>query len=83
MRFQEPTKWELFLDGFHVFMYAWECYDDEDYRAFWEALSSGWYAVSRIREPEILLLGQCKQRLSLGNGVGSSLGHFSNWNKGT
>ena len=43
MRFQEPTKWELFLDGFHNFLYAWECYDAEEYREFWEALSSGWY----------------------------------------
>ena len=42
MRFQEPTKLELFLDGFHDFLYAWECYDDEDYREFWTALSSGW-----------------------------------------
>ena len=42
MRFHEPTKWELFLDGFHDFLYAWECYDDEDYRDFWESLSNGW-----------------------------------------
>ena len=35
MRFQEPTKWELFLDGFHDFLYAWDCYDDGDYRD-WE-----------------------------------------------
>ena len=42
MRFQEPTKWELFLDGFDNFLYAWECYDDEDYRDFWESLSNGW-----------------------------------------
>ena len=43
MRFENPTKLELFLEGFHDFLYAWECYDDGDYREFWEALSSGWY----------------------------------------
>ena len=43
MRFEEPTRWELFLDGFHDFWYAWDCYVDGDYREFWEALSSGWY----------------------------------------
>jgi len=46
MRFEEPTKWELFLEGFHDFLYAWECYVDGDqwgYGEFWEALSSGWY----------------------------------------
>jgi hypothetical protein len=45
MRFNEPTKWELFLDGFHNFLYAWECYDDEDYRWFWEALNLGFYTM--------------------------------------
>jgi hypothetical protein len=43
VRFEEPTKWELFLDGFHDFWYAWDCYVSSDYREFWEALSSGWY----------------------------------------
>ena len=43
MRFEEPTKWELFLDGFHDFMYALDCYISGDHREFWEALSSGWY----------------------------------------
>ena len=44
MRFEEPTKWELFLDGFHNFWYAWDCYlCVEIYRNdFWEALSAGW-----------------------------------------
>ena len=46
MNFKEPTKWELFLEGFHDFWYAWDCYNDGDewgYGEFWEALSSGWY----------------------------------------
>jgi len=43
VRFEEPTKWELFLDGFHDFWYAWDCYVSGDFREFWEALSSGWY----------------------------------------
>ena len=46
MRFENPTKLELFLDGFHDFLYAWDCYiagDEYGYGEFWEALSSGWY----------------------------------------
>lgn len=43
MRFEEPTKWELFLDGFHDFWYAWDCYVSGDFDEFWEALCSGWY----------------------------------------
>ena len=45
MRFQEPTKWELFLEGFHDFWYALESYDTIEHFPddFWEALSSGWY----------------------------------------
>ena len=43
MRFEEPTKLELFLDGFHDFWYAWDCYVSGDFSEFWEALSSGWY----------------------------------------
>ena len=44
MRFQEPTKWELFLDGFHNFWYAWDSYDTIEHfpQDFWEALSYGW-----------------------------------------
>ena len=40
MRFQEPTKWELFLEGFEDFLYALDCYGTDE---FWEATSSGWY----------------------------------------
>ena len=45
MRFQEPTKWEIFLDGFHNFWYALDSYDTIEHfpQDFWEALSSGWY----------------------------------------
>jgi hypothetical protein len=46
MRFEEPTRLELFLDGFHDFWYALDCYNDGHkwgYGEFWEALSSGWY----------------------------------------
>jgi hypothetical protein len=45
MRFQEPTKWELFLDGFRNVLYILDCYDDGDewgYGEFWESLSIGW-----------------------------------------
>jgi hypothetical protein len=46
VRFQEPTKWELFLDGFHNILYILDCYNDGDewgYGEFWESLSIGWY----------------------------------------
>ncbi len=46
MRFQEPTKWELFLDGFCNILCILDCYDDGDewgYGEFWESLSIGWY----------------------------------------
>ena len=46
MRFEEPTKWELFLDGFRNILYILDCYDDGDvwgYDEFWESLSIGWY----------------------------------------
>ena len=46
MRFENPTKWELFLDGFHNFWNCLDCYNDGDtwgYDEFWEGLSLGWY----------------------------------------
>ena len=46
MRFENPTKWELFLDGFHNFWNCLDCYNDGDdwgYGNFWEGLSLGWY----------------------------------------
>ena len=46
MRFEEPTKWELFLDGFRNVLYILDCYDDGDewgYGEFWESLSIGWF----------------------------------------
>jgi len=45
MRFEEPTKWELFLDGFRNVSYILDCYNDGDewgYGEFFEALSIGW-----------------------------------------
>ena len=45
MRFEEPTKWQDFLDGFRNVLYILDCYDDGDewgYREFWESLSIGW-----------------------------------------
>ena len=30
MRFENPTKWELFLDGFHNFWNCLDCYNDGD-----------------------------------------------------
>lgn len=47
MRFQTPTKIEVFLDGFRNFLTALECYDEmNDYEysriEFWEILSLGW-----------------------------------------
>jgi hypothetical protein len=46
MRFENPTKLELFLDGFHNFWNCLDCYNDGDdwgYDEFWEGLSLGWY----------------------------------------
>ena len=46
MRFEEPTKWEIFLDGFHNFWNCLDCYNDGDtwgYDEFWEGLNLGWY----------------------------------------
>jgi hypothetical protein len=45
MRFEEPTKLELFLDGFRNVLYILDCYDDGDvwgYDEFWESLNIGW-----------------------------------------
>ena len=39
MRFQEPTKWEDFLDGFGNILYILDCYGTQE---VWEALSYGW-----------------------------------------
>jgi len=38
MRFENPTKWELFLDGFHNFWYALDSYDTIEHFPddFWE-----------------------------------------------
>lgn len=46
MRFEEPTKWEYFLDGFRNIYCIIDCYNDGDewgYGEFWESLSIGWY----------------------------------------
>ena len=46
MRFEEPTKWEIFLDGFYNFWNCLDCYNDGDdwgYDEFWEGLNLGWY----------------------------------------
>jgi hypothetical protein len=46
VRFEEPTKLELFLDGFRNVLYILDCYNDGDewgYDEFWESLSIGWY----------------------------------------
>ena len=48
MRFENPTKWEIFLDGFHNFWNCLDCYNDGDewgYDEFWEGLSLGWYMM--------------------------------------
>ena len=45
MRFQTPTKLEVFLDGFCNFITALDCYgEDTKYSRieFWEVLSDGW-----------------------------------------
>ena len=45
MRFEEPTKLELFLDGFRNILCIIDCYNDGDewgYDEFWESLSIGW-----------------------------------------
>jgi hypothetical protein len=46
VRFENPTKLELFLDGFRNVLYILDCYNDGDvwgYDEFWESLSIGWY----------------------------------------
>ena len=46
MRFENPTKLEIFLDGFHNFWNCLDCYNDGDtwgYDEFWEGLNLGWY----------------------------------------
>jgi len=48
VRFEEPTRWELFLDGFRNFWNCLDCYNDGDdwgYDDFWEALSYGWMQI--------------------------------------
>ena len=48
MRFENPTKLEIFLDGFHNFWNCLDCYNDGDtwgYDEFWEGLSLGWYMM--------------------------------------
>ena len=47
MRFQTPTKLEVFLDGFRNFLTALEYYNEMNvYKSsrieFWEVLSMGW-----------------------------------------
>jgi len=46
MRFEKPTKLELFLDGFSNILCIIDCYNDGDewgYDEFWESLSIGWF----------------------------------------
>jgi hypothetical protein len=46
VRLEEPTKWELFLDGFRNIYCIIDCYNDGDewgYDEFWESLSIGWF----------------------------------------
>jgi hypothetical protein len=46
VRFENPTKWEYFLDGFRNIYCIIDCYNDGDewgYGEFWESLSIGWY----------------------------------------
>ena len=46
MRFENPTKLEIFLDGFYNFWNCLDCYNDGDtwgYDEFWESLNLGWY----------------------------------------
>jgi hypothetical protein len=46
VRFEEPTKLELFLDGFRNILCILDCYNDGDewgYGEFWESLSIGWF----------------------------------------
>jgi hypothetical protein len=48
VRFENPTKLEIFLDGFHNFWNCLDCYNDGDtwgYDEFWEGLNLGWYMM--------------------------------------
>jgi len=45
VRFENPTKLELFLDGFRNILCILDCYNDGDewgYGEFWESLNIGW-----------------------------------------
>jgi len=46
MRFQEPTKWEDFLDGFYNFWNCLDAYNNDSYwgrKEFWEWINLGFY----------------------------------------
>ena len=45
MRFENPTKWEIFLDGFRNVLYILDCYETVEHFPddFWESLSIGWF----------------------------------------
>ena len=46
MRFEESTKWEDFLDGFHNFWSCLDAYGDNSYwgyKEFWEWINLGYY----------------------------------------
>jgi len=44
VRFNKPTKWEYFVDGFRNILYILDCYETAEHFPddFWEALSYGW-----------------------------------------
>ena len=48
MRFENPTKWEIFLDGFRNSWNCLDCYNDGDtwgYDEVWEGLNLGFYMM--------------------------------------
>jgi hypothetical protein len=71
MRFEEPTKWEYFLDGFRNILYILDCYNDGDewgYDEFWESLSIGWYRteIFPYDDPFQIHIPSPERRLRLG-----------------
>ena len=76
MRFQTPTKLELFLDGFRDFVAAWECYTYDAFvcqkfvrEEFWQTLSRGWMDeyIYPYDDPYNRTISQ-ERKLRLGNG---------------
>jgi len=70
MRFEEPTKWEYFLDGFRNVLYILDSYDTIEHFPddFWESLSIGWYQeyIFPYDDPFIIHIPSPERKLRIG-----------------